>query len=356
MKKHLQVLLSALCVLTVTGLFISGCSTEQNEPKAPEKGSEVIQEVSIRPDEGWVTGDISANGKTAFCLLAQENLMAQDMKAVKLCAYDLESETETVVYEYANEDGFYLNELEAVADGVFWVRTEAGQKSIEKLDLATGEVEVIEQYGQKESDILLQSDGKYLTWYCIADDTASIRGYQIAEKKLFDVSTNVNVAFPFVRANVVDGICSYTVDNGDQIAIQVYDLDSRKVIQEIPLEKGTALFNVTSDRNRCLYSLFREGVMDQKIFVFDYTSGETTMINEDEKLYVFSWSYVDGKLFLNERNSNSILVQDLATEKSQTIKGEKETLYVLGSTTPDGSYLALNAADEAAPVLTLIRG
>lgn len=96
--------------------------------------------------------------------------------------------------------------------------------------------------------------------------------------------------------------------------------------------------------------------MDQKIFVFDYTSGETTMINEDEKLYVFSWSYVDGKLFLNERNSNSILVQDLATEKSQTIKGEKETLYVLGSTTPDGSYLALNAADEAAPVLTLIRG
>ena len=107
----------------------------------------------------------------------------QALRAVKLCAYDLASEKETVVYEETNEEGFFLNELEAVADGVFWVRTEGGQKTIEKLDLATKEVQVIEQYDQEAGDILLQSDGKYLTWYCTAGDPS--RGIRRQKTLLF---------------------------------------------------------------------------------------------------------------------------------------------------------------------------
>ena len=356
MRKQLRTLLCALCLMLSVALLVSGCSPDQSvEQEQAGEGKGIPQEIPIHPEAGWVTGGIAANGDTAFYLLAKEEPMAQDMRAAKLCTYDLESGEEEVVYEYTNDDGFYLNELEAVADCVFWVRTEGVQRAVERLDLATGDVQVIEQYGEGESDILLQSDGKYLTWYRLADGTASIRGYEIAKETLFDVAKEVSVAFPFIRANVIDGICAYAVDQGEETTIQVYDLTAKKLLQEIPVEKGAALFNITADRERCLYSFLREGVMDQRIFVYDYADGKETVVNEDESLYVFSWSYADGKLFLSERNANAIMVETMETGVTETLLNEQEHLYVLGSTTPDGSYLVLDAVNDAAPILTLIR-
>lgn len=354
MRKQFRTLLGILCLLLAASLLISGCTPAKGaEPQQEQQTQETkdsVQEIPLSLEEGWIAGDIAANENTVFYLLAQEVPMAQQaLRAVKLCAYDLASEKETVVYEETNEEGFFLNELEAVADGIFWVRTEGGQQTIEKLDLATKEVQVIEQYGQEAGDILLQSDGKYLTWYCTAGETASIQGYQAAENALVPVAEKV---VPLARANVVDGICAYVVEEGDQTVIQVFDLAAQKVLQKIPLEKGTALFQVIADRDRCLYSLAQQGVMGQQVFVFDYADGETTVVNEDESLHLFSWSYAGGTLYLNEQTA--IQVRQ-ATGAPQTIKGEKETLYVLGSTTPDGNYLTLNAADEAAPILTLIR-
>lgn len=350
MKKKLQTILCVLCVMLFAGLPVSGCSQEQpTEQKLEKAGKETVQELPIHLEEGWTAGDITANGDTAFYLLVKEEPMAQSMQAVKLCAWDLKSGQENVVYEYAS-DGFYLNELKAAEDGVFWVRTEGEQQAVERLDPTTGKVKVIEQYGAEEKDILLQSDGKYLTWYC--EETASIRGYEIATENLFDVAQQVRVDFPFVRANVIDGICAYAVDQGGKTTIQVYDLAAQKVLQKIPLEGSTALFNIAADRERCLYSYLQEGAMDQRIFVYDYADGKETVVNEDENLYVFSWSYDDGQLFLNERNDNAILVERLDTGARETLSKEGKHLYVLGSTTPDGNYLALDTADEKVPVLT----
>lgn len=353
MRKKLQIPLCALCVMLSAVLLVSGCSQEQpTEQKQDKDEEETVLELPIQLEEGWTVGDIAANRDTAFYLLVKEEPMALTMQAAKLCAWELKSGEENVVYEYAS-DGFYLNELEAAADGVFWVRTEGEQRTVERLDLATGDVSVIERYGEEENDILLQSDGKYLTWYC--GETASIRGYEIASETLFDVAQQVRVDVPLVRANVIDGICAYAVDQGGKTTIQVYDLAAQKVLQKIPLEGSTVLFNIAADRERCLYSYLQEGVMDQKIFVYDYAEGKETVVNEDESLYVFSWSYADGKLFLNERNNNAIMVETLDTRTIETLSNEGEHLYVLGSTTPDGNYLALDTADEAAPILTCLQ-
>ena len=303
----------------------------------------------------WVTGDITANEDTAFYLLAQEIPMAQEMCAVKLCARERSSGQETVVYEYTNDAGFYLNELEATDGNVFWVRRENGKQTVERLDLAAGTVQVIEQYGGAERDILLQSDGKYLTWYCFTDGAASIQGYEIAKGTRFDVAKEVSVDFPFARANVIDGVCAYVVDRAGETVIQVYDLAAQKVLREIPLEKGTVLFNVVADEERCLYSLLRDGAMDQRIFVVEDGKEDVTVVNEDESRYVFSWSYEKGKLLLNERGTNHIVLQNLDSGETQTLTGAGEHLYVLASTTPSGDYLALDTADESAPILTWIQ-
>lgn len=281
--------------------------------------------------------------------------MTLDMRSAKLCAWNLYSGEMTVLYEYTNEEGFYLNELRAAADEVFWVRTEGGQCTIERLDLVTGDIQVIEQYAQGAYDILLQCDGMYLTWYHLADEMTSIQGYEIATGTRFDIAKEVCVDFPYVRVNVVDGVCAYVVEQQGERAIQVYDLIEKKQLQEIPLDADTALFHIAADRERCIYSPLRENVMDQRIFVYHYADREKTVINEDESMYVFSWSYDDGKLFLNERNNNVILAKTLDTGETEILSSPGEHLYILGGTTSDGSYLVLDAADAATPVLTLIQ-
>lgn len=352
MKKHIYLPLLVLSTL-LAALLVSGCTAPEQKDTA-EQG-ETIQEIPIHLEAGWIAGDIAANEDTAFYLLAREIPMAQEMCAAKLCARARSSGQETVVYEYTSDAGFYLNELEATDGNVFWVRREKGKQTVERLDLATGAVQVIAQYGEPESDILLQSDGKYLTWYCFTDGAASIQGYEIAKGTRFDVAKEVSAAFPLARANVIDGVCAYTVDRAGETVIQVYDLAAQKVLREISLEKGTALFNVVADKERCLYSLLREGTMDQRIFVVEDGKKDVTVVNEDESRYVFSWSYEKGKLLLNERDTNRIVLQNLDSGETQTLTGAGEHLYVLGSTTPSGDYLALDTADESVPILTWIQ-
>ena len=354
MRKKRKIFLYVFGMILSVALLASGCSQDKGteQKKVVE---EDIQEIPIYLEAGWAAGDITSNGEMAFCLLSEEDPMTLDMRSAKLCAWNLDSGEMTVLYEYTNAEGFYLNELRAASDEVFWVRTEGGQYTIEQMDLATGDIQVIEQYNQNAYDVLLQCDGMYLTWYHLADEKASIQGYEIETGTRFDISKEVCVNFPFVRANVIDGVCAYVVEQQGERAIQVYDLVERKQLQEIPLDADTALFHIAADREWCIFSPLRENVMDQRIFVYRYADGKKTVINEDESMYVFSWSYNDGRLFLNERNDNVILAKTLDTGETEILSSPGEHLYVLGGITCDGSYLVLDAADAATPVLTLIQ-
>ena len=223
MRKKRKIFLYVFGMMLSVALLASGCS--QDKGTEQEQGvEEYIQEIPIHLEAGWAAGDIASNSEMAFCLLAEEDPMSLDMRSAKLCAWNLYSGEMTVLYEYTNEEGFYLNELRAAADEVFWVRTEGGQCTIERLDLVTGDIQVIEQYAQGAYDILLQCDGMYLTWYHLADEMTSIQGYEIATGTRFDIAKEVCVDFPYVRVNVVDGVCAYVVEQQGERAIQVYDL------------------------------------------------------------------------------------------------------------------------------------
>ncbi|MDY3014968.1 MAG: hypothetical protein SOR61_07290 [Evtepia sp.] len=341
-------------MISSVALLVSGCSQDKDTEQAKAEEA-YVQEIPIHLESGWAVGGIASNGDMAFCLLTEDVPMTLNLRSAKLCAWDLLSGAETVLYEYTNADGFYINELQATANEVFWVRTEGEQCAIERLDLATREVQMIEQYNWGGYDVLLQCDGSYLTWYRLSDETAFIRGYEIATGTLFDIAEEVVADFPFIRANISDGICAYAVDQGGERKIQVYDLFEKKQLREIPLDADIALFNIVADRERCLYSILKENTVDYRIFVYDYGDGKETVINEDESMYVFYWNYDDGRLFLNERNDNAILMKTLNTGETSIISNQGNHLYILSRITSDGSYIVLDSANEVIPVLTLIK-
>lgn len=358
--KNAGVVLCAICLVFASALIFSGCENSRGSEKQPQttdvSGAKyTVKEIPISPEEGWVTGDIAANEKTAFYVLAEERPMAEDMLKIKIYAHDWNASQEKPIYDYESDRGFYINELEAVSDCIFWVRAESGQIFIEKMDLLSGEIQIIEKYDDNMGDILLQTDGKYLTWYLISNENARVRGYDIQKKQLFNIVEAVSVSFPYGRANVVDGICSYVTEEEGMPQINIYDIKAARLLHEIELEQGAELFNIAADSKRCVYSLFHSGELDQRIFVYDYAGEKQTVFNEDQAMYVFSWHYAGDDLLFNERNSNSIVTEDIDTREKNVLLDEEEHLFVLSSITANGSYIVLDTAKKDTPVLTLMQ-
>ena len=106
----------------------------------------------------------------------------------------------------------------------------------EEMGLDSGKIRTVESY-DGENDILLQTDGKYLTWFLTNGDKTCLKVYDTEKSDLFILSEDIETAFPYARANVVEGICSFPTKEYGKTVIKVLDLETRAVINCFVLEQ-----------------------------------------------------------------------------------------------------------------------
>lgn len=349
-----------LCFAALFGtvLFVSGCGDnsvdKEDEQNPPDIAGYEMSEIPLNLSDGWVAADVSANDTAVFYVSAVEQEMGLQMVSAKIGLIDLATGEERSLYKLENKSGFYINELTALPDLLYWVQTENGQASIEEMNLVSGEIRELESYNEPDRDILLQTDGKYLTWILVEDGKTCLRAYDTEKSEIFDISENIDSHFPYARVNVSDGICSFPTKNNGKYLMNVYELKSRTVLQQFEMDDDAEIFNVAADDERCVYSLLKGGAADSKIHVYNYSNGSEEEINGAGDLYIFSWVYSKGKLIINERNNNSILISDLSGGETVSVNDQKEHLFILDGITRGGKYYVLDMIDDTAPMMYLI--
>ena len=333
-NRHSRIL---CCIfLAIILLCAGGCANKSNNYE--------IKQIPVSFPDDWRIVDIAANDETAFYMISRRPASGQglEMGQIQIEAIDLATLERKTVYTYYNDDvGFVVSEMQAAQDRLFWVRLDVEDNAIyiEELDLSTGEVHVIKEYGTAIWDIALQTDGEYLSWLLISDEESKVNLYDIEKKTTIEIPARADVFCN--RINVMDGICSFTTEEGDQAVINVYNIEEQKTLHQIKLEPGTQPFSIAADADRCLYTCFVNGETDGSILLYDYDTKNEQVFIEPEEYMVYGWDYSNGCLFVNDRKSRGIIVIDLDSSERTCLLEQNEQLFVLGKTTTNGNYIAL---------------
>lgn len=342
-----------LMVLVLSCVIWCGCSNGTQETGT--KNAEYTEyEHILNVPEGWSSGDIAAGESTLYYVVSKDQFMGNFMLAAQIIAYDVETGEENICYQHDASQGFYLNELEAAGDFLYWVRVENGDTFIESMDTLSGEITVVEEMPGYLNPVLLQTDSAYLTWYEDRDETSSIQGYEIEKRKRIVIAETVKQGFPYTRAIINDGICAFVSEESGKQYINIYDVRKGEVAEKFKIDDDMELFSLQADRERCVYSVLEDGAVNSEIFAYDYDDKKTSMINEGEDTYVFSFHLMDGKVYINERNQNCILIRDADDLSDVVLMDEEDHLYVLGSSTAGGCYIALDCIDPEKPVMLVV--
>lgn len=313
-----------------------------------EEDSYSVLEETLEIPDGWADGDISANDQSIFYIAAEYQPMGNSMLKARIMKYDMESESTSVCFEHENDAGFYLNELEATSEYLFWVHTENENKKIECLNLAEGEISVVAETPFNDA-ILLQSDENFLTWYEGTGEAAALWAYNINNRKTFLVSDQIVRGHSYTRAQINHGITWFVSQQSGQKWVHIYDLNQKKELEKIQMEADMTIFQASADEQFFLYSILPQDRMDYRIFVYDYVNENLFLANTHDDAYVFSFHYFDKKIFINERNTNSIVIRDIEHMTEQAFMDEQDHVYILASKTAGDGYVALDSLDWEHP-------
>lgn len=335
---------SLVCaILLLIGLCFCGCASDYD-----------IVEIYLDIPEGWVEGDIAANSTNIYYVAAQERFMGNDMVQAQIISCSRNDNETKICKDYKDPNGFYINELEATEDYLFWVRSYRNNTVIECMDLISGEILVVEENKNYLQPVLLQSDGSYLTWYYVEDGQAYVKAYDIEQKETMIIAYNVELEFPYMRAEISDGIYSYASVENNKKYINIYDINDNSKIAKFEINSDAEIFRIEADAERCVYSLFLDGVVDNRIFIYDYSSNETYLGNDSEEAYVFSFHYMNGEIYINDHETNSIIIKDAEDMSNTIVLDEEEHLFILGNKTISGDYIALDALNPEEPYIIII--
>ena len=222
------------------------------------------------------------------------------------------------------------------------------------MDLISGEILVVEENKNYLQPVLLQSDGSYLTWYYVEDGQAYVKAYDIEQKETMTVADNVELGFPYMRVEISDGIYSYASVENNKKYIKIHDINDNSEIAKFEINSDEEIFRIEADAERCVYSLFSDSVIDNRIFIYDYAANETYLANDSEDAYVFSFHYMNGKIYINDHETNSIIIKDADDMSNTIVLNEEEHLFILGNKTISGDYIALDALNPEEPYIIII--
>ncbi|MDO4541808.1 MAG: hypothetical protein Q4C00_03130 [Bacillota bacterium] len=310
-------------------------------------GYTVLEIPTTLPADDYDIGSIAFYNDTFYYALTKTDPMGENMVACDIVAYNTITQESEVVFTVPNEK-FWLNELKATENALFWVMEENREYRIETLDILNNEVstvKVLEQGG----GVLLETDGEFLTWYEYQGDDSVLNAYDISAKTEKTIITTKNSQSPYTRCPVNNGVIAYFAPESDYQRLSLYDLKAEKLIKDIFISADFKVAQPQGNRNFVLWVEENEAYPNTPIYVYSLDRDELLLVEDSaEDSSVFATWLGENEVFLVDSQKQTISCRDLATqEATQLIYNEgDEFSYYLSHPTPNGDFIALNMLEK----------
>lgn len=269
--------------------------------------------------------------------------MLEAIDKCDLMKVNIHSGKESLVHRFDKPEGFYINELISTNDHLFWVEMEPGWK-IQKYSISSKEISTVKASDDMSQSILLSSSESYVIWYETAQNgNISLYAYDILDDEIKLISEDI----VFNREPIKDSLVTYVTRPAEIFIFNVYDLAENKLIAEIDVEREY-IGGPTANSTYCMWTM-SPFYGNADLYAYDLSNDQMIQVNDmNDVLDIFSWDLINDKVFINDRNTNGILCRNLTemTETNLTSGLESDHDYILGRTTPNLSYIALDSLPD----------
>ncbi len=237
----------------------------------------------------------------------------------------------------------WLNELTATENALFWVIIEGSETRIERYDFEKGTIGVIKAFSlESKPSISLCANQDYVTWFEYAKGTPSLYSCSRSGNDVRLISDSISSQSEFTRAYIKGGLTAFRETKNGIEYFCIYNLGSRSYLKQIRIPDKSPAVNLQADNE---FVVWQDSYGWEKNSVYSYSLKNDKLeriIQPASGIDVFSFDLMGDLIFINERQSNQILVRTLSGngEAYLTKKLSGDHIYVLCSAVENSGFIA----------------
>jgi len=352
-----------VCVIAITGctnnnsISIDSAKDISKELVLSEdalSGIDVREHILPIPQNGEIGDEAVFGDIIYYSVLYMEN-MSNYANRVEIYSYNTENKDTNKIYEYKNfNDLFYLNELKATDDKLYWnmISSDGIGWEIYEFDLISMQTKAIHSSNVSNPINIpsLTISNQLLAWYEIykgdAYDEVSLVIYSFETREVESNNDQIHLFSPYDRAFIRDDFLTYLTLNEDNIIVNVWDTINGN-IQELEFEIGTRILNIRSNGE---ITVWHENYGESDVYVYDHISNELYLISsEDDATRIFSIDLFDDFVLINDKKTKKIYGVNIINKKifdfTREIQGVTSN-YIMSGISADNQFKTVNKTSE----------
>lgn len=287
-------------------------------------------------------GCLTNNQNSLFYTVETPLLQSNLIKNIEIYQKNLHDNEEKLLYIELNNYGFYINELTATENYLFWYKYLSGKTCIEKFNIKTKEITKVIEFDDSPGVIRLSTDGTFLTWCDYSSDNIRIFVYSIEKEDIYFLDEEfIYPSSPYQKLSIFEGKIAYYKSNKQDISqIVVYDLNNNKCIGRLNLNlpQDNVPTRICINNNYISYQIDVvpsqiDVIIEENhdLYAFNYKNNKLIQVNSTDDLYIFDYILIDDVFFINDRVSNQIILRKLSNngEIIATKDLDSDSLYIL---------------------------
>lgn len=253
MRRKRNIMLACL-VAMMTMLLFTGCEVKKIDPEdasvvsvTPKAGNHGFQ---IEDTPNGMGSCIAGNQNYSYYTRCTMIPMSNAALRAEVWQYDFATEEAQLLYVYEDEEGFWINELKATEENVYWVFMKGEYSAIQAFSLKEQEVRTIYEKKEYNGFSLTAGDGK-LVWYDETGDEEEAEIelciYDEKEDCITRLRDGIIRVSPYDRIYIEDGICSYLRIRGTNKELVRYDLEAGSEVGFIAVNKAEMIESIQAN-------------------------------------------------------------------------------------------------------------
>lgn len=316
-------LIIALVIIVV--MLCTSCVAEIETKETDEhKLQQITLSHSLSSDDEYI-GSTSINSNSAFYTLSKMIPLSNYDSESKIVRVNLDDKEEEIIYQKTDEEGFFITELLATENYLFWQEITDQELLIKKINLDTMEVSTLSSQNDIYTPILFATDGNYLTWYVSSIQNPQIHIYNI-EKDESNFIEGVEIVTPYERVALCNGKLAYISGKDSELyEITIYDLNKNEEVIKLNIKSTLPLTKIHLSEKYITYMVMDTEV-NYSLYAYDYINDKAYNVNGKEGDYIFNYALIDDKIIINDKNENDIIMKNIEDQNtynlSENIVGE----------------------------------
>ena len=253
MRRKRNIMLACL-VAMMTMLLFTGCEVKKIDPEdasvvsvTPKAGNHGFQ---IEDTPNGIGSCIAGNQNYSYYTRCTMIPMSNAALRAEVWQYDFATEEAQLLYTYEDEEGFWINELKATEENVYWAFMKGEYTAIQAFSLKEQEVRTIYEKKEYNGFSLTAGDGK-LVWYDETGDEEDAETelciYDEKEDCITRLQDGIIRVSPYDRIYIEDGICSYLRIRGTNKELVRYDLEAGSEVGFIAVNKAEMIESIQAN-------------------------------------------------------------------------------------------------------------